>query len=35
MNRIGIFAKVDRPEAREVVPRLVEWLIARGRQVLL
>lgn len=35
MNRVGIFAKIDRPEAREVVPRLVEWLTGRGRQVLL
>ncbi len=35
MNRVGIVAKVDRPEAREVVPRLVEWLAERGRQVLL
>ncbi len=35
MNRVGIFAKVDRPEAREVMPRLVEWLTGRGRQVLL
>lgn len=35
MNRIGIVAKVDRPEAREVVPRLAEWLAGRGKQVLL
>lgn len=35
MNRVGIVAKVDRPEAREVVPRLVEWLTDRGKQVLL
>jgi NAD+ kinase len=35
VNRVGIFAKVDRPEAREVVPRLAEWLTGRGRQVLL
>ncbi|MGH7262422.1 MAG: NAD(+)/NADH kinase [Candidatus Rokuibacteriota bacterium] len=35
MNRVGVVAKVDRPEAREVVPRLVEWLTGRGKQVLL
>ncbi|MBI4587647.1 MAG: NAD(+)/NADH kinase [Candidatus Rokubacteria bacterium] len=35
MNRVGIVAKVDRPEARQVVPRLVEWLTNRGKQVLL
>jgi NAD+ kinase len=35
MNRVGIVAKVDRPEAREVVARLVEWLAEHGRQVLL
>jgi len=35
MTRVGIVAKVDRPEAREIVPRLVEWLTDRGKQVLL
>ncbi len=35
MTRVGIVAKVDRPEAREVVPRLVEWLTDRGKQVVL
>ncbi len=35
MNRVGIVAKVDRPQAREVVARLVEWLAKHGKQVLL
>ena len=35
MNRVGIVAKVDRPQAREVVARLVEWLTERGKQPLL
>lgn len=35
MKRVGIVAKVDRPEAREIVPRLVEWLADRGAQALL
>lgn len=35
MKRVGIVAKPDRPEAREVVPDLARWLQARGRQVLL
>jgi len=35
MTRVGIVAKVDRPEAQEVVPRLVEWLTDRGKQVVL
>ncbi|MEK6529746.1 MAG: NAD(+)/NADH kinase, partial [candidate division NC10 bacterium] len=35
MNRVGIVAKVDRPQAREVVARLMEWLAKHGKQVLL
>lgn len=35
MKRVGIVAKSDRPEAGEVVPDLVRWLSARGRQVVL
>lgn len=35
MKRVGIVAKSDRPEAREVVPDLVRWLSARGKQVVL
>jgi NAD+ kinase len=31
---VGIVAKVDRPEAREVVARLADWLADRGKQVL-
>ncbi len=33
MNRIGIVARVDRPDARAVVRELAAWLTARGRQV--
>jgi NAD+ kinase len=35
VSRVGVVAKVDRPAARETLPRLVEWLAARGHQVLL
>jgi len=35
MKRIGIVAKIDRPEAKSVVPELVEWLTGRGLQVVL
>lgn len=35
MKRIGIVAKTDRPEAKSVVPELVEWLTGRGLQVVL
>lgn len=35
MKRIGIVAKPDRPEAREVVPDLTRWLATRGKQVVL
>lgn len=35
MKRVGIVAKVDRPEARDVLPRLLEWLADQGKQVLL
>ncbi|MFQ5898312.1 MAG: NAD(+)/NADH kinase [Candidatus Methylomirabilia bacterium] len=35
MKRIGIVAKTDWPEAREVVPRLAEWLAVQGKQVIL
>ena len=35
MKRIGVVAKTDRPEAKSVVPALVEWLQARSRQVVL
>jgi NAD+ kinase len=35
VKRIGVVAKPDRPEAREVVPELVQWLGARGKQVVL
>lgn len=35
MTRVGIVAKPDRPEAREVVPDLARWLQARGKQVVL
>ena len=30
MKRIGIVAKTDRDEARTVVPKLLEWCLARG-----
>ena len=33
MRRIGIIARGDRPDAREVVRGLVEWLTIRGREV--
>ncbi|MBI4013544.1 MAG: NAD(+)/NADH kinase [Candidatus Rokubacteria bacterium] len=33
MNRIGIVARVDRPDARAVVRELAAWLTARGCQV--
>lgn len=33
MNRVGIVARVDRPDARTVVRDLAAWLEARGRQV--
>lgn len=33
MNRIGVVARVDRPDARAVVRELAGWLTARGRQV--
>lgn len=35
MKRVGIVAKADRPEAKSVVPGLVEWLAGRGLQVVL
>jgi NAD+ kinase len=35
VKRIGVVAKTDRPEAKSVVPALVEWLQARSRQVAL
>ncbi|MFQ5521195.1 MAG: NAD(+)/NADH kinase, partial [Candidatus Methylomirabilia bacterium] len=35
MKRIGLVAKTDQPEAREVVPRLTQWLAGRGKQVIL
>jgi len=35
VKRVGIVAKPDRPEAREVVPALARWLTARGKQVVL
>jgi len=35
VKRVGIVAKPDRPEAREVVPGLARWLQARGKQVVL
>lgn len=35
MKRIGVVAKTDRPEAREVVPNLAGWLSARGKEVIL
>ena len=35
MKRIGIVAKTDRPEAKSVVPELVEWLTGRGLHVVL
>jgi len=35
VKRVGIVAKPDRREAREVVPDLTRWLQARGQQVLL
>lgn len=35
MRRVGIVAKVDRPEAGDVVPRLVKWLAEQGKQVVL
>lgn len=30
MKRIGVLAKTDREEARQVVPQLLEWCAARG-----
>jgi NAD+ kinase len=33
VRRIGIIARGDRPDAREVVRGLVEWLTSRGREV--
>jgi len=33
MNRIGVVARVDRPDARGVVRELAGWLTARGREV--
>ena len=30
MKRIGVLAKTDREEARQVVPKLLEWCAARG-----
>jgi NAD+ kinase len=33
MERIGIIARVDRPDARSVVRTLATWLRARGREV--
>jgi NAD+ kinase len=35
VKRIGVVAKTDRPEAKSVVPALVEWLQARSHQVVL
>ncbi|MBI4610262.1 MAG: NAD(+)/NADH kinase [Candidatus Rokubacteria bacterium] len=35
MKRVGIVAKPDRLEAREVVPELARWLQAHGKQALL
>jgi len=35
VKRVGIVAKSDRPEARELVPALARWLSARGKQVVL
>src|SRR6266508_3492151 len=32
MKRIGIVAKTDREDARTVVPRLLQWCLARGLQ---
>ncbi len=34
MNRIGVVARVDRPDARAVVRELTAWLTARGREVI-
>lgn len=33
MRRVGVVARGDRADAREVVPSLVGWLTARGREV--
>jgi NAD+ kinase len=33
VQRIGVIARVDRPDARAVVCELAAWLIARGRKV--
>lgn len=33
MNRIGVVARQDRPDARDVVRELTRWLAARGREV--
>jgi NAD+ kinase len=33
VQRIGVIARVDRPDARAVVCELTAWLIARGRRV--
>ncbi len=35
MKRVGIVARPDQPEARDVVRELVRWLGARGKQVVL
>ena len=35
MTRIGIVARGDRPDAREVVRALIGWLTERGRKVVL
>jgi NAD+ kinase len=32
MKRIGVVAKTDREDARTVVPRLLQWCLARGLQ---
>src|SRR5437867_11781760 len=35
MNRVGIVAKPDASQARDVVERLIAWLEERGRSVVL
>lgn len=35
MKRVGIVAKTDQPEAREVLPNLADWLGTRGKHVIL
>src|SRR5713226_10535667 len=32
MKRIGVVAKTDREDARTVIPRLLQWCLARGLQ---